>query len=216
MKASGRKAAGDKARPGEPASKPRPKPQSLGGLNEKVDALYDVLFELEERLTLLEARADRKKPSGGEQDTAPAVKKAPDKKKRGAAPAFSGAGPEELYKMARRKLQEKKHDEAMALYKELLARYPEHELADNAGYWIGEIHYDTRRYQNAIFAFQDVVARYPGREKAPDALLKIGYSYESLGDNDLAADFFRRVLDEYPLSTAADKATRKLGEGGGD
>ncbi len=103
-------------------------------------------------------------------------------------------------------------DEAMALFKKFLQRYPKHDLADNALYWIGETYYDMEDYPNAILAFKEVVTLYAERSKAPDALLKIGYSYLALDDPVNARNYFKRVIKNYPFSDAEAKARAKLKE----
>ncbi len=102
--------------------------------------------------------------------------------------------------------------EAIALFRKFLQRYPKHDLADNAQYWIGETYYDMEDYPNAILAFKEVVTLYVGRSKAPDALLKIGYSYVALDDPVNARNYFKRVITNYPFSEAEAKARAKLKE----
>ncbi|MFP4474746.1 MAG: tol-pal system protein YbgF [Desulfatibacillaceae bacterium] len=191
----------------------------LDELEEKIDALYDIAFEVEARLA-------RGGAAGAEGTGRESVRKAEMARERreGAkaaarrldrqaeAQASSAQSPEELYEIASEYRRNKEYDEAQPLFTEFLRRYPDHALADNAAYWIGEIYYDTGRYSNAIFAFQDVVSSYPDKAKAPDALLKIGFSYLSLEERDLAKEFFLRVVEEYPLSRAVDIAKNKLAE----
>jgi tol-pal system protein YbgF len=105
-----------------------------------------------------------------------------------------------------------RYDEALALFKDFLQRYPQHHLADNAQYWVGEIYYDIENYPNAILAFKEVVTRYGKENKAPDALLKIGYAYVALDDPSNARIFLKRVIKNYPFSEAEAKARAKLKE----
>lgn len=128
------------------------------------------------------------------------------------APAFPKVSPERQYEKAYNAYAENRFDEAMALFKEFLLRYPKHELADNAQYWIGEIYYDMKDYPNAIIAFKDVLARYARASKAPDALLKIGYCYVALNDPANARIYFRKVIKNYPFSQTEVKAQAKLKE----
>lgn len=104
------------------------------------------------------------------------------------------------------------YEEALTMFKNFLQLYPEHKLADNAQYWIGEIYYDMKDYPVAIRAFKEVVTRYTERDKAPDALLKIGYSYIALKDPANARIFLKRVIKDYPFSETEAKARAKLKE----
>lgn len=105
-----------------------------------------------------------------------------------------------------------RYDEALSLFKNFLQRHPQHHLADNAQYWVGEIYYDIENYPNAILAFKEVMTRYGKENKAPDALLKIGYAYIALDDPSNARIFFKRVIKNYPFSEAEAKARAKLKE----
>ena len=105
-----------------------------------------------------------------------------------------------------------RYDEALTLFKDFLKHYPQHHLADNAQYWVGEIFYDLEDYPNAILAFKEVVTRYAEETKAPDALLKMGYSYVALDDPTNARVFLKRVIKNYPFSEAESKARAKLKE----
>lgn len=107
---------------------------------------------------------------------------------------------------------EHRYDEALTLFKAFVQHYPQHDLADNAQYWVGEIYYDMEDYANAILAFKEVVTRYSEDTKAPDALLKIGYAYVALDDPTNARVFLKRVIKNYPFSEAESKARAKLKE----
>ncbi len=120
--------------------------------------------------------------------------------------------PQQEYEKAYTAYEEQRYDEALTLFKEFLERYPQHHLADNAQYWIGEIYYDMRNYANAILAFKEVVTRYAEENKTPDALLKIGYTYIALDDPSNARIFLKRVINNYPFSEVASKARAKLKE----
>jgi tol-pal system protein YbgF len=120
--------------------------------------------------------------------------------------------PERQYEKAYGAYAKHHFKEAIALFRKFLQRYPKHDLADNARYWIGETYYDMEDYPNAILAFKEVVTLYAERSKAPDALLKIGYSYVALDDPVNARNYFKRVISNYPFSEAEAKARAKLKE----
>jgi len=120
--------------------------------------------------------------------------------------------PQREYEKAYAVYEEQRYDEALTLFKKFLERYPQHHLADNAHYWIGEIYYDMGNYANAILAFKEVVTRYAQENKTPDALLKIGYTYIALDDPSNAQIFLKRVIDDYPFSETESKARAKLEE----
>lgn len=145
------------------------------------------------------------------------AKASPPKKPTPAAkvkkvPAPDNLLPPQDYGKAYEAYLDHRYDEALTLFRGFLKRYPQHHLADNAQYWIGEIFYDLEDYPNAILAFREVVTRYAEETKAPDALLKMGYSYVALDDPANARVFLKRVVKNYPFSQAESKARAKLKE----
>ena len=117
-----------------------------------------------------------------------------------------------LYKSSYQALTRREHAVAIAGFQKFLARYADHDYADNAQYWLGEAYYDQRDYQTALAEFRKVVKRYPDGNKAPDALLKIGYCYAKLGDLDAARDVLSQVIEIYPKTDSAKLAGKRLEE----
>ncbi len=120
--------------------------------------------------------------------------------------------PAQLYKKARTLLLAKDIDNAADLFLTFAEQHPDHGLADNALYWLGECHYTTGRYKQAVDVFQVLVKTYPKAEKVPDALLKTGYAYISLDDITRADHYLKLVIKKHPFSRAAEKAQIRLKE----
>lgn len=116
------------------------------------------------------------------------------------------------YRLAYAAVTSGHYDEAVTKLRAFVARYPRHDYADNARYWIGECYYAQKNYREAAVEFRATVAQYPFGNKAPDALLKLAYSL--LGGGDAAEA--RRMLEElpqtYPRSDAARLAAQKIVE----
>jgi tol-pal system protein YbgF len=120
--------------------------------------------------------------------------------------------PSQLYQKARGLLLEGDLINAAQLFETFIAQHPNHSLADNAMYWLGECHYSSGQYKKAIGVFKELIKAYPKAEKVPDALLKTGYAYLSLDDVNRAHHYLKSVLTKYPFSPAAEKAQEKLKE----
>ena len=120
--------------------------------------------------------------------------------------AFDAAA---AYASARDQHRERRFDEAVAAFSEILERAPDSDLADNARYWIGEARYLQRRFRPALAEFTKVLA-YPYTEKADDAQLMIARSYLALGESDQAMAAFRKLLQNYPGSEYVDEAREEL------
>jgi len=93
---------------------------------------------------------------------------------------------------------------------EFRKKYPEHELAVNAAYWIGEAYYGEKQFENAILQFQDVLKNHPQHTKAAAAQLKQALAFLSLGDKDTATVLLKKVVQNYPDSPEAKKAQERL------
>lgn len=120
------------------------------------------------------------------------------------------AGPDAEYQTAFNQLKEGRYDEAAAAFTKFLANHHDHELASNAQYWIGEVHYVKREFPAALAAFEAVLTGFPGARKTPDALLKAGYCHYELGQFDLARTALARVTLDFPESTVAAEAAERL------
>lgn len=103
-----------------------------------------------------------------------------------------------------------KYPEARAAFNSLVKAYPNHNLADNALYWVGESYYSEKDYEKAVERFRDVVDRYPGENKAPDALLKVAFSQLEINNRDMASATLLLLIKRYPDTEAAVKARTVL------
>jgi len=121
--------------------------------------------------------------------------------------------PEALYEVALEKIQ-KTGDyagarESLQLF---LKDNPQHPLAVNAMYWMGEAYFGEKSYENAILQFQDVIQKHPTHPKTPAAMFKQGLAFQALGDTSNAKIILRKVQETYPQSEEAGKAKAKLAE----
>ena len=135
---------------------------------------------------------------------------------RGSAPVVEHAPPAAeplaLYKSAYDDLRAGKHEAAERGFREFVKKYPHHDYADNAQYWLGECFYDQRAFDKAAPEFRAVVTRWPTGNKAPDAMLKLGFSLLALGDVDRGRTTLRAVDTTYPRTEAARLASERLAQ----
>jgi tol-pal system protein YbgF len=117
------------------------------------------------------------------------------------------------YEKARKSYESRNLDTAIQQFRELLRRFPGHDLCGNAQYWIGEAYYAAEEYPKAINELNKVVESYPASSKAPDALLKIGLSYLKLDNKQQAKtelEKIRRLYPDYERQSLADKYLNSL------
>ena len=127
-----------------------------------------------------------------------------------ALPARGADAPEARYGRAFDALKAANYPAAISGMRDFLAAHPDHELAGNAQYWLGEAYYVTRDYENAAAAFSGVGERWPQSSKAPDAMLKLGYAQFELKRLAAAKQTLSQVGARYPGTEAARLAQERL------
>ena len=118
------------------------------------------------------------------------------------------------YKGALDEYYARRYESAISGFTELLTVAPNHDLADNAQYWIGESYYAIGSFAKALEAFHKVFD-HEKSNKLSDAHFKIALTHVRLGDTDAAKEEFKAVIQNYPGTSAAKYAAdqlKKLGE----
>jgi tol-pal system protein YbgF len=119
--------------------------------------------------------------------------------------AAAAAGSDQLYHDAFKMLQDGDYAGAEKGFKTFVQRNPQHVLAGNAQYWLGETYYARRDYQNAMTAFAEGFKVYKASPKGPDNLLKLGITLAALGRKSDACSVFVRFSQDYPRATDLQK-----------
>lgn len=132
---------------------------------------------------------------------------------RPGTPAASAQTPEALYEQGVEAIQKRgEFVRGRELLQDFLNRQPQHPLAVNAMYWIGEGYYGEKKYENAILQFQDVIQKFGDHPKVAAAMLKQGMAFATLGDRKNARVILQRLVDTFPLSEEAKKGRERLAE----
>ncbi|MBF0271678.1 MAG: tol-pal system protein YbgF [Magnetococcales bacterium] len=126
-----------------------------------------------------------------------------------AAPAATG-NPKEIYEAAFQQLKQGQYEAAKTGFQSFLKSHGKDPMADNAQYWIGELHYVQRQFPEALMAFNQVLLRWPNSGKVPDSLLKIGFSFYELNDMENANTSLQRLVKDFPNSSPAAVAKPRL------
>ena len=124
--------------------------------------------------------------------------------------ADAGADANARYQAAFDALREGRYGDSAQQFSQFVRSHPDHELADNALYWLGESHYVTQNYETALDTFRELIQSYPGGDKTADAELKIGYSLYELGQPGEARLALESVIERYPESTVSRLAQSRL------
>jgi TolA-binding protein len=164
-----------------------------------VDSLQNIISNRNARLQELETRKST---------TAKAPVLAGSMKKPArSTPAAGSSAFDAAYESARSKFEKHNYQAAVAEFSQLLADYPEHRMADNCQYWIGECYFGMKEYQKAVVEFQKVFT-FSETDKHDDAQLMVGLSYVRSNQSELAQQAFSVFLDNYAGSEYTSVARR--------
>lgn len=91
---------------------------------------------------------------------------------------------------------QKNLDRAIAIYREILEKYPNTASAELAGYFIGNALMDQENYQGALEAYQQHIQQY-GKNKILLGLVyqRMGFAYLFLDNPGKAKEFFSKALE---------------------
>lgn len=172
-------------------------------LKSRVDNLNDAISQKELEIEELKSQLENRKDRISELETSLSGRS-------GALASSINADVSDFtasYEQALENFYSREFDAAIYIFNMLLETSPNHKLASNCQYWIGECYFGKNEYTNAIEAFEKVLA-YEQSFKKDDALIMLGRSYIKTGDVQLAAQMFDELMNSYPDSEYYEKAQR--------
>jgi tol-pal system protein YbgF len=116
---------------------------------------------------------------------------------------------QEMFDVSLQQLRRGSPGTARAGFGQFLQDYPEHPLAGDAWFFLGEA-WEEENGDSATVGYQEVVDRYPDSRRAPTALYRLGLLAERGGDRRAAEVYYSRVIAGYPRSEEAQLARSKL------
>lgn len=105
-------------------------------------------------------------------------------------PAVKTLSAEDIYKQGMTAINANENDLAAQKFTSILTKYPDHKLAGNAQYWLGEAYYAKQDFAKAAVAFAKGYEKYKDGTKGADNILKLGMSMEKLGKKQEACTAF--------------------------
>jgi tol-pal system protein YbgF len=189
--------------------------QSISLLTGQIEQLQYKNQQLQQQMEKMQAdyeyrldQLEKGKGGGGPRPTAPPPGPPSLQPQAGAAPPpgpANAANGDQLYHDAFKMLQDGDYAGAEKAFKTFVQRNPQHVLAGNAQYWLGETYYARRDYQNAMAAFAEGYKIYKTSPKGPDNLLKLGITLAVLNRKSDACAVFARFNQDYPRATDLQK-----------
>jgi tol-pal system protein YbgF len=142
----------------------------------------------------------------------------------GPRPPATAPGPQDMYQAAYIDFSKGSYPLAITGFREFLRRYPDHTLAGNAQYWIGEAQLGLARSQTnagqtdraipaleqAVQEFRKVVANYPRSAQAPAALYKEALTLIELKQPTVAEARLQYLVENFPHAAEASLARERL------
>jgi TolA-binding protein len=117
---------------------------------------------------------------------------------------------EAAYRDALQKFMDRRYEESIAAFEELLASGMPDPLNDNCHYWIGESLFGLKRYKEAVARFDEVL-EFTWSNKKDDSQVMIARCYSRMGEMARAKDEYRKLIDTYPASPYLDLAKGRIG-----
>ncbi len=166
--------------------------QQIRQLNIKVENLQNDVRRLTEqavRMQRIESEIESMKNAPAQ---APVTATTP-------APVAATSSMEEYhYQKAREAYVANDVNKAAEQFREFIRKYPDHQLAANSQYWLGECYYAMDNYTAARNEFLKVVDFYPKSPKVPDSLVKIALTYKQQGQIEQAKTELKRLQKLFP------------------
>jgi len=183
----------------------------LSGVTGKVDTLSQDFGYIRETLAEVNSRLGKLDQRVADLENTIRMMQAPP-----APPAAQASGPppgvsaRSLYDDALRDKMGGNFDLALQQFTNYLAWFGDTEMAPNAQYYVGEIHYNQKRFEEAVAAFDKVLEAYPNNSKTNDARLMKARALAELGRRAEAEQELRALIKAAPNSDAARRARAEL------
>lgn len=126
--------------------------------------------------------------------------------------ASQSAEIENLFEIAYGDFVAGRYEVAMNGFRDIVQRFPDSPLADQATYWIAESYYVQRNYSSAETAYKGYIKSYPDGEKMCTALFKLGLVYDSMDKKNASGMVWKKLQTQCPDSEEATAVKARMGQ----
>jgi len=120
--------------------------------------------------------------------------------------------PEDIFKSAVDDINNGNYALAESRLLMFILQFPDHDLAGNAQYWLGEAVFNQKKFDLAVSEYDKVITNYKKSPKVPAAYLKKALAQIELGQGKNAETTLKKLINSYPKSEEARTAKKKLAE----
>lgn len=117
-----------------------------------------------------------------------------------------------IYTQARNLLVTNQYDQAINLFKQYLAAYPNNNHTSDVHYWLAKSYLAKEDFYSARDVFTIFQAQNPLHHKFPNSLLELAKVYIEFKQQDKARDLLNTMLVKFPSHNAINKAKQLLGK----
>jgi tol-pal system protein YbgF len=187
--------------------------QNLSTLTAQMENINYQLNELNRTLKAIQLYGGAEQPPSGKSSAGA------DTSKTGASSGqqpFSPLSPQgkvdsqQIYDLAIKDFQNGDYEMATNRFMAFLLQFPDHVLAGNAQFWLGEADYAQKKYDLAISDYEKVIKNYPQSPKVPAAYLKMGFAQIEAGKKNEGIITLRLMIKNYPKAEEAGLARERL------
>lgn len=180
--------------------------EQLGRLTALVGETQRVLTDLQSRASRAPAQTRAPGDEGGADTTTT------DEAAGAVGEEVATADAGRLYQASLQQFRRESYETARTGLQEFLDRFPDHELAPDAQYYVAESYAEEGQPAAALEAYARVLQLHPNSNRAPAALYGSGMVELDRGNVDDARSFFSRVVRGYGDSDEAELARERLEE----
>ncbi len=124
-----------------------------------------------------------------------------------------GRQPLSIYITAEKYYENKQYEKALDGFRNIVSKFPNSRLADDALYAIGDMYmYKINNLVAAVSEYQQILKKYPQSRYAPNAQYKIGECYVKLKKFSDAIGEYKKFIDNYPNCDFLDYAYYYIGQ----
>lgn len=125
---------------------------------------------------------------------------------------FEDVEPEELLEMVDKFQEDGELDFARRALEQFLSDYDDHELAPEARLELGEIYFETEKWESAVEVFQTLRDDQSSEARQARATRRIGEIFREMGNCDNAELFLESVIADYPNSDEISEVREMLND----
>jgi TolA-binding protein len=179
--------------------------QAVSDLTSTVEKMHAQLTDLNNAVKVLQAPPP---PPPTQSGVVPGLGGTPGAAAVATAPCMPSS---DLYSSANRDRTSGKLDLSLQEFEDYLRCYGNTDLAPNAQYYIGWIHYSEGDYPSAAKDFDAVLEKYPdNNNKMPDAFYYKGLTLVKMNQRTAASAEFTELIQRFPSNSLAPQACNQL------